>query len=771
MFLLGFISTLFTPSVLTAESEGGVVVSEVMWAGSEYIELYNRGDQGISLKGWRITRQKTEEGEEVTVAKISSDKEVLPGEYFLLQEDGASSVSPDESRSSLTLVDDGELLRLYDDAGELVDRVNRLQSDGGWFAGSKEDGGFSMERVSFDADGVLSESWVLSTNSVGGRHGSPGDGSWVPGPSVSPSPTPLISHPPEEEKPLPVWPEGVVLYEFLPNPKGSDAEGEFIELRNTGEQVADIGGWLVDDAEGGSSPYVIPAGTVVNPGEILLLRSQVTGIALNNSGDEVRILNSEGTVYKTVPYTSSSEGVSYVYERGAYVQTTSVTPGAENVIIAPATLKSTEDSDQEEDEPQEVGDISDLVVINEWLPNPEGPDAEGEFIELYNTGSSEVRLSGWKLDDIEGGSKPYVFPAGFIIPAHGYVVLERSETRIALNNSDETVRLIDPLGSVVSRHSFEGTAPEGVSYARNSSGEYVQTITVTEGVKNSITPVPGAVLGDIQNVLSIQDARKAALGAIVTVEGVVNVPPGVLGKTLMYLSGLQVYFSKAEWPSTQLGDRVRVTGKLSSAGGETKVNIAAAEDVVVVVSDEEEPVPQEVATGGVTEDVEGLLVRIRGSITRSSGSTFYVNDGSGDVRVVIKDSTNIVKPRTSKGMTVDIVGIVSETKSGYRVLPRYQEDVRFGSAVVSSTTKKSSTASEARKGGDQVSKPSQKVDFGEGALSYVASQQVGQASGGGRRSVFFLVSGGLALMQLVAGVSAGEPLIKRSGLVTKEQWQ
>ncbi len=67
----------------------------------------------------------------------------------------------------------------------------------------------------------------------------------MPDPSASPLPTPLVSHLPEEEQPLPVWPESVVVYEFLPNPTGSDTDGEFIELINMGEQVADIGGGVV----------------------------------------------------------------------------------------------------------------------------------------------------------------------------------------------------------------------------------------------------------------------------------------------------------------------------------------------------------------------------------------------------------------------------------------------------------------------------------------------------------------------------------------------
>ena len=67
-----------------------------------------------------------------------------------------------------------------------------------------------------------------------------------------------------------------------------------------------------------------------------------------------------------------------------------------------------------------------------------------------------------------------------------------------------------------------------------------------------------------------------------------------------------------------------------------------------------------------------------GTGTETNGDTFYVDDGSGEIRVYIKSSTKIDKPEMKKGTAVTITGVVSETTSGYRVLPRWQEDVRLG---------------------------------------------------------------------------------------------
>ena len=41
--------------------------------------------------------------------------------------------------------------------------------------------------------------------------------------------------------------------------------------------------------------------------------------------------------------------------------------------------------------------ISASIVINEFDPNPLGADAGNEWVELYNTGSSPVDLTGYNL--------------------------------------------------------------------------------------------------------------------------------------------------------------------------------------------------------------------------------------------------------------------------------------------------------------------------------------------------------------------------------------
>jgi len=40
------------------------------------------------------------------------------------------------------------------------------------------------------------------------------------------------------------------------------------------------------------------------------------------------------------------------------------------------------------------------------MPDPEGKDQDGEWIELFNQSSQIANLSNWQLDDQDGGSSP-----------------------------------------------------------------------------------------------------------------------------------------------------------------------------------------------------------------------------------------------------------------------------------------------------------------------------------------------------------------------------
>jgi endonuclease YncB( thermonuclease family) len=90
----------------------------------------------------------------------------------------------------------------------------------------------------------------------------------------------------------------VIISVVLPNPSGPEPNNEWIELKNIGKQAVNISGWILSDGEGS---YVVPEGTVLQPGETWRVygyqynpTGNKTELYLANSGDCVILYNSKG---------------------------------------------------------------------------------------------------------------------------------------------------------------------------------------------------------------------------------------------------------------------------------------------------------------------------------------------------------------------------------------------------------------------------------------------------------------------------------------------
>jgi hypothetical protein len=139
--------------------------------------------------------------------------------------------------------------------------------------------------------------------------------------------------------------------------------------------------------------------------------------------------------------------------------------------------------------------------INEFIPNPDSSDEENEWIEIYNSGETEVNLSGWKLKD--ASEKEYNFKDERIT-AGGYLVLNRPQTKITINNDAETLSLISPKGDVVSQIQYSGGSQGGYSFARYAKNDWRWTNLLTPGKANEFSQEnkKGAVLGESESNIS-----------------------------------------------------------------------------------------------------------------------------------------------------------------------------------------------------------------------------------------------------------------------------
>lgn len=132
------------------------------------------------------------------------------------------------------------------------------------------------------------------------------------------------------------------------------------------------------------------------------------------------------------------------------------------------------------------------IVINEVLADPGSVNdanndgtfdgSDDEFIEIFNTGTDDIDVSGWTIS--EGAGVRYTFPSGYILPGRNAFVLFGGGTPnvpclndvadtpfIGLNNGGDVVILKTALGLTVAQMSYGAEGNNDQSVALNPDGD------------------------------------------------------------------------------------------------------------------------------------------------------------------------------------------------------------------------------------------------------------------------------------------------------------
>ncbi len=498
-----------------------VLINEVAWAGTraspydEWIELHNPGPDPIDLSGWRLS-----DGGDINIALSGT----LPAfGFFLLERSDDSTIAdiPADLIYTGGLKNGGERLRLSDPSGNVVDTAN---NDGGpWPAGDKGSRA-SMERL---GGPDIAGDWTTFSGPGRGRdaagnliQGTPRgvNSPFLPTPTAAPSPTPSPSPTPDSPA-TPYPPQSVLINEVAWAGTKASASDEWIELHNPGPDPIDLAGWtLTDDGD----IRVALSGTIPAYGYFLLERTDDTTIAdvpadliysgaLGNGGERLWLRDPTGAVVDSAngdggPWPAGKAAARASMERrgggdrsgnwGTFTgyhgrgrdaagNAIAGTPRGANSLGFPTPAPTW---------------IPGRVVINEVLIRPHydwegsgGVSTADEFIELYNLGPNPVYLRGFVLDDAaDAGSAPYTLPGVTVSPG-GFAVFFRSRTRIALNDSGDTVRLLAPDGRVLDQVSYLRVRAYNLSYGRlpDGSRRMAYGLWPTPGRPNLIFQEPG----------------------------------------------------------------------------------------------------------------------------------------------------------------------------------------------------------------------------------------------------------------------------------------
>jgi len=311
----------------------------------------------------------------------------------------------------------------------------------------------------------------------------------------------------------------------------NSASEEFIEIYNTTNQDLDISGWSIyyKSATGTSwgKKATVASETKIQTDDFWVFAANINGdtqlaSGLSQSGGNIQLRDALGNVvdqfgwgsgdsalgasasesqpgqsmYRLFDFTTS-QMVSSEHNFNDFDITNTPTPGtfpAQEIV--------------EEDLPVQSYPS---LQLSELLPDPASPqsDTTDEFVEIYNPNTFTVDLAGWKLRD-EAGTEFIIKSKS--VEANSHIAVFITESKITLNNSGDSVQLIDPNGQVVSESANYGTAEEGLSWGF-IAGTWQWAVAPTPAAVNAPIYIDTSAAGSVENVKKATTKKKAATKA------------------------------------------------------------------------------------------------------------------------------------------------------------------------------------------------------------------------------------------------------------------
>lgn len=282
------------------------------------------------------------------------------------------------------------------------------------------------------------------------------------------------------------------------------------------------------------------------------------------------------------------------------------------------------------------------VKIGGYLVDASSTD--DEFIELVNSSTSSQNISFWKIKNKSG--KEYEIPQNTNISASGTLKFFRSITHLSFDKDGDEIVFSSP------------------------SDKEVDKIVL---LNNKITKKEI----NKSDKKEIKTLKTASLGNWKAVQGVVTALPGVFGSQYFYISveekGYQVYQYKKDFPNLKIGDKVVVRGESSEISGVSRIKISGRSGISILGEDKNfEPLNLE----DLIPEAVGALVKITGDVTSVKSNYFYVDNGNSEMMVYLRPGAKIDKQDFKLGDSVEVIGILEQTKSGLRVSPRDSLDIK-----------------------------------------------------------------------------------------------
>lgn len=502
-----------------------VIISEIMSSNTgivsdgagnhpDYLELHNTSQVDQDISGWGLSDREDR-------LWVFPDRTVLPPDGYILVwctgEEVENALIADFKLSA------GDVIRLTNAAGEPL---------------------FTMEIP------TVYTGYTLSWDAAAGKY-------------VEMMPSPLYPNTPagvaayeesrklnESDAPLSVGTtaqhNGVYISELMTR-NGTTTAGpngqypDWIELHNTTNAPVDLSGCGISDDIRKPYRFTFPRGTVIDPGQYLVLWCMVEqmdgyiSLPFNLSGskgDAVILVDKNGGILDMWEFGAQEKDYSLI--RGYtgdgnldvhsdFVVTDKPTPGYPNTAAGYAAF------DKQRNPDVGVHDITFSEILSDgyrYKLDAKGvpdDDDQGKWVELYNRSDQTVSLTGYSLSDNEKKPTKWVFPEGTSIAGKGYLILYMSGS-LPLEGKDEKSVTAEMKARTLN---FAVSGLGETLYLYNDAGTLIDRVTVPM----SVACVSYAKVGDTWGLCDTptQGAANTAplLGSAYCEAPAVSVPSGV----------------------------------------------------------------------------------------------------------------------------------------------------------------------------------------------------------------------------------------------------
>ena len=418
----------------SAALQNGVVVSEVMsknthvllddFGGySDWIELRNESASPVDLSGWMVM------SESAADAFVFSRESLQPGETLLIFASGRSQTrSGYVYHAPFRLSASGDAVSLYDASGGLAFSVEvpPLEADVSWARGAE--GGFATcpDPTPGEPNGAIQPAAVAVQTAAEGN---------------------------------------VRLNEIMASNATYRFEDgclcDYIELYNDRALPQPLDGYALTDDE--SNPKKYPLDGLAIPAYSCLVihldgegsRAGHAAFSLSGKGEQVLLYDPQDRLADSLRYEPLEGDQALSFADGGWTTLLAPTPGLPNTTDNAVYIAS-----------QFEAALHSSLLINEvCYSNTARVDGLNSFdwLELRNTGSQPVDLTGYGLSDDPSKPRKWQFPSGASITAGGYLVVMLADgdtaapdargyyrTGFALS-AGESVTLCTPEGAVIDR--------------------------------------------------------------------------------------------------------------------------------------------------------------------------------------------------------------------------------------------------------------------------------------------------------------------------------